>query len=71
MLLTNDERLNDMGRDMATVTIDNILLDSGGMPRYGIGEKENAFESQYPTNRGGVKKMAAADDASRTQEWTT
>ncbi len=27
MLLTNDERLNDMGRDMATVTIDNILLD--------------------------------------------
>lgn len=27
MLLTNDERLNDMGRDMATVTIDNVLLD--------------------------------------------
>jgi hypothetical protein len=27
MLLTNDERLNDMGREMATVTIDNILLD--------------------------------------------
>lgn len=27
MLLTNDERLNDMGREMATVTIDNILID--------------------------------------------
>ncbi len=27
MLLTNDERLNDMGRDMATVTIDNVLVD--------------------------------------------
>lgn len=27
MLLTNDERVNDMGRDMATVTIDNVLLD--------------------------------------------
>ncbi|MDR1613554.1 MAG: hypothetical protein LBT97_12350 [Planctomycetota bacterium] len=27
MFLTNDERLDDMGRDMATVTIDNILLD--------------------------------------------
>ena len=27
MLLTNDERLNDMGRDMAVVTIDNILMD--------------------------------------------
>lgn len=27
MLLTNDERLNDMGRDMATTTIDNVLVD--------------------------------------------
>ena len=27
MLLTNDERLNDMGRDMANVTIDGVLVD--------------------------------------------
>lgn len=27
MLLTNDERLQDMGRDMAVTTIDNALLD--------------------------------------------
>ncbi len=27
MLLTNDERLNDMGRDMGIVTIDNVLVD--------------------------------------------
>jgi hypothetical protein len=27
MLLTNDERLNDMGRDMAAVTIDGVLVD--------------------------------------------
>lgn len=27
MLLTNDERLQDIGRDMATVTIDNVLVD--------------------------------------------
>lgn len=27
MLLTNDERLSDMGRDMATVTIDAVLVD--------------------------------------------
>lgn len=27
MLLTNTERLQDMGRDMAVVTIDNTLID--------------------------------------------
>lgn len=27
MLLTNDERLNDMGRDMAVATIDGALVD--------------------------------------------
>jgi hypothetical protein len=27
MLLTNEERLQDMGRDMAVTTIDNILVD--------------------------------------------
>lgn len=27
MLLTNEERLQDMGRDMATTTIDGILVD--------------------------------------------
>ncbi len=27
MLLTNDERLNDMGRDMAEATIDGTLVD--------------------------------------------
>lgn len=27
MFLTNDERLNDMGRDMAGVTIDGVLVD--------------------------------------------
>ncbi len=27
MLLTNDERLNDMGRDMAGATIDGVLVD--------------------------------------------
>lgn len=27
MFLTNDERLNDIGKDMANVTIDNVLLD--------------------------------------------
>lgn len=27
MLLTNDERLNDMGRDMAVATIDGVLVD--------------------------------------------
>jgi len=27
MLLTNEERLQDIGRDMATTTIDNVLVD--------------------------------------------
>ena len=27
MTLTNDERLNEIGRDMAVTTIDNILVD--------------------------------------------
>lgn len=27
MLLTNDERLNDMGRDLAGATIDGVLVD--------------------------------------------
>ncbi|MDR1611286.1 MAG: conjugal transfer protein TraJ [Planctomycetota bacterium] len=27
MLLTNDERLNDMGRDMGMATIDGVLMD--------------------------------------------